>query len=386
VSRTSRLSVVCLLCGGVFATPSAVSAHSICEPVLPLDSRGAPIDGEAVLRAETARAVACEWRRHPRDDEAIARYTEFYLTHANAPSCELMVIDARANIRLAQQQASVREGPSHRSSDRRWRRALDTLAAVSMAWSRAAASPSRDGVIERCVRPARDTLTAFPSVTVTVEPPDAVGYTLFWNGDVREHSLPGIIPGRQTLELNPPDGHTTSLSIDEVPVIHRHEGSVHRDLDLRWAQRMRITIRFEPVVPETERGPLVRGDSLGDRGGRRAPTLLWSGAAALALGLGGVTLSALRAASLEQRGNALYGERCPGSACPASEIRTYYSTSDDWRHWGYPISGVLAAGGLAGLVAYLLLDDGSEDRPTSKPMSGLWVGPDRVGATIDARF
>ena len=361
------------------ARPEA-AATPACEPVLRLDGQGKPRDGEATLRAETGRAVACESARRPPDYEAIARHTELYLRHSSTPACELMVIDDHTNIRLARHSAVARD------RHERWRRAWDMLSAVSLAWARAPTARVPDLILARCVRPARDTLSQFPALTVSVEPHDAAGYQLFWDGVARERSLPRIMPGKHALDLVPPEGHATTLSIDEVPVLRRHEGVVHRDIDLRWTQRMRMTITFEPLSSH-ESGVAARGTLLDERSAGESPALLWGGAAALALGVGGITVSALRAASFEERATRLYDRsQCPiGADCARGEIMANWSAADDWRHWGYTISGVVAAAGVAGIAAYFLLDGGTE-QGAAQASARIQVRPYHLGATLHVRF
>lgn len=269
-------SLPCLLGWAITAAACVVPAGAIasptCEPVLRLDSRGVPLDGETVLRAETARSVACERKRRSPDHRAIARYTKLYLDHARTPACELMLIDARANIQIAGQRSGRRARRFQSTSERQWRRAWDLLSAIFLAWENGPRSLARQPALDRCVRPARDLLSQFPSVTVTIEPEDASGYKLFWDGIARAASLPSILPGRHMLDVEAPEGHTASLSVDDEAVIRRHQQVVHRDLDLRWAQRMRIKITFEPLAAG------LQGRRCGPRaGGRRQHTICATG-------------------------------------------------------------------------------------------------------------
>jgi hypothetical protein len=255
------------------------------------------------------------------------------------------------------------------------------LRAVSLAWDHDGGASHGDAVVDRCVRPARDALSSFPSVTVLIEPEHATRYELRWNGVVPAASLPSLVPGRHSIDLAPPEGHGTSLTIDGRTVRRRWTGPLHHDIELRWAQRMRILIQFEPLAPASEQGMALAHDTRPARADDGSQVWLWGGTAALVLGVGGFTLSALRAASLERRSLKLFEEEAP-----ANEIRALWSAADDWRYWGYSLSGVAASAGVASLAAYLLLDSASEARTRNGARSAIQLGKRHVGVAVSGTF
>ena len=353
-----KLCTATLLAGLCFLPRAAGAAD--CTPLVARDPSGGLSESEDQLRAKIAKAVICEADNPRRKNlPRIVEYTDLYIELAQKPVCQLLLINAQAKISLATD--LDRKGSLTAQEKERlgalWQGAWNVLAGISSAWSKQTASTTQPSIVDKCVKPAREQLSRFPSVTITLNPPDSSGFELRWDKVSRTNSLPRMFPGRHELFIDPPREHTVSLKVGREQVVSDHLGRVVRPIRLEWNQRLQIQINFQDLTPspcptrESCAGSEPLPGEFPSRSNPRAP-VAWASGAAIALGIGGVIFSLSTSNTLNNQGNELYvGGGCGTSApsCRRDEVEAKYDASDNWKYWGTGASSGLAALGGIGL-------------------------------------
>lgn len=384
----ARFGTHVVLSGGVLIACLGVCARAPaqqrCAATFKTNKDHRVVGGERALRSATAKALACEWEQADRDYERIARLTDTYVRLSNTPACQLLLANAQAHVDLARALAAkgVLEPSERKRQGRHWRTAWEVLSGISMAWDSEVVpgtSDPNDAGRDTCVQPARDLLGRFPSVTITVNPEEATGYQLAWNGATRVGSLPRMLPGMHRLRIDPPNGHAvTTLTVDGGAA-RRHVGSFEHHLALGWMQRMRIDLTFHT---EEQHDPDPDCQTHECRPIAEAPPsrnwLLWSGGGAFAVGAAGLVGSALHANSLWAQGESLYlsnPEACQTNASPRScPGDDKYDAGDRWGAWGVGGFGALAGVGVVGVALYFLLPDDPELNSVAPSLGAGFAG------------
>ncbi len=359
---------------------------------------------EAKFRTAVAEKLLCEMeRQRPGYLEAVVELTDYYFKNSSTPACEILLANANARIELALQLQdkavlSVDERDELRNH---WRAAWDMLSGISYSWRQSTgaeelADGADDGkgeksskpksankqaalneaAFDRCVRPARELLGEYPSVTITVEPENIEGYELRWNGTRRTSSLPRIMPAaHHRLDIVPPRGHTTTVTIDGNLKKNAAEGEVTVYPTARYHDPVpihQILIQFKPlVVGEAATATTTGADDdfeLDEDSGPGAfhPGWFWTGVGLATAGGIGLAVSLSSAATHEERGNSLFDPAiCPnGPTCPREDIEDAFDSADAWRFWGGGTSGVVMGLGVASIVTsfFVSQEDDDDDR------------------------
>ncbi len=378
----------------------------VCGLILPLTAHARECDqqidarfSESKFRKAVAEKLLCEVeRQRPGYLEAVIELTEYYFENSTNPSCEILVANANAHIELAQQlqEKTVLSADERDELENHWRDAWDMLSGISYAWiqstgaeelpgddgsSGKAKSASKqaamnDAAFDRCVRPARELLGEYPSVTITVEPEDIDGYELRWNGTRRTASLPRIMPAdHHRLDIVPPRGYKTTVTIDGKLKKNAIEGEVTVYPSASYHDPVpihQIRIKFMPLVVDDK--PLAPGaappeeDDEGDGDGKSVfhPTWFWTGVGLSVAGGIGLGVSLANASTHEDRGNRLYDPAVCNPvtpACPQDDILDAYDSADAWRMWGGGISGVVLGAGVISIVTSFFVSPDDDEQP-----------------------
>ncbi len=353
----------------------ATAAASQCPPLAASTSEPPP--SEQALLDQVATAVACEYEQPTRDFAKIAAIVDGYLESSAEPSCQLLKMGAEAHIAVAR---TLGRRGLNRVRDREaqwhhWRQAWDLLNGISLAWQSEEHTGATDEQLARarCLQPARQLLSGFPSVTIAVSPEDATGYQVVWNHEARTLNLPLILPGTHQLAVTPPSGKAARIRIDGGAPRTATEESVQY-LPIGWMDRITIDIEF--VDPELPTVAPTTGPTLETPEGSPSPTawLPWAAGGTALVGVLGMATSGLLKGHYEGRGEKLatrdLARTCemePGP-CPWDDD---YDRANAWGVTGVAAFGTVTAVGAAGLLYHYFWGEGS----ARSGVSGVAVRP-----------
>ncbi len=387
---------LCTLCV-VLLAPLAARAQECNQQI---DARLS----ETRFRKAVAEKLLCEMeRQRPGHLEAVVELTDYYFQHSTNPSCDILLANAKAHIEIALQlqDKAVLEADERDSLWNHWRAAWDVLSGISYAWSQSMGAEELSGKSEKgrskplssskqaalndaafnsCVRPARELLGEYPSVTITVEPEDIEGYELRWNGTRRTTSLPRILPAaHHRLDIVPPRGYKTTVTIDgnlkkkdiEGEVTVYPKASYHDPVPIH-----QIRVKFSPLVVGEPIAASVGGkaqgtdDEVEEDDGEPAfhPGWFWTGVGFTAAGGVGLIVSLSSAATNDDRGNRLFASRCVASMidCPERDIQDAWDSADAWRYWGGGTSATLMGLGVIGIVTSFFVTPDKYEMPAEE--------------------
>lgn len=339
---------------------------------------------ETLLRGATTGKLLCYLDRHDPPVKDALRAVDQYVRLSQEPACELMLWNARLHIRAAQNQL----GESHDAVALHWQTAWEMAAEIEYAWSKQIKDDPN--MFKACVLPARELLIDYPTVTITVEPRTASGFTLLWDGTRRWGNLPRILPQRNhELRVIPPRGQRAAIWVNgECQTTAESEATVFVDTryaDPRGTQQVRVNFSSLEETPDANEACGVKGATTNaspfsetGSGGAFQPGFFWGGLAATVVGAAGLTLSIVQANAHGAKGEKLYDpavcDRDPlPPACPADDINAQYDARDNWVKFGVVPSSIVLGLGVASIVTSFIV--GGSKSKDAKSESALSLAP-----------
>lgn len=338
---------------------------------------------ETLLRGATTGKLMCYLDRHDPPVKDALRAVDQYVRLSQQPACELMLWDARLHIRAAQSQL----GESQDAIALHWQTAWEMAAEIEYAWSKQIKDDP--DMFKACVLPAREILKDYPTVTITVEPRTASGFTLLWDGTRRWGNLPRILPQRNhELRVIPPRGHRAAVWVNgECQTTAEREAMVF--VDTRYADphgTQQIRVNFSPLedTPGPDEACGVRGVApvappSAEAASRSAfqPGFFWGGVAASVVGAAGLTVSIVQANAQIAEGKRLHDPTVCSpltAACPTDDILAKYDARDKWVHFGVVPSSIVLGLGVASIVTSFIVGGSKKKARAMSPTPQLaWM-------------
>lgn len=331
---------------------------------------------ETLLRGATTGKLLCYLDRHDPPVSDALRAVDQYVRLSQQPACELMLWDARLHIRAAQSQL----GESQDAVALHWQTAWEMAAEIEYAWSKQIKDDA--DMFKACVLPARELLVDYPTVTITVEPRTASGFTLSWDGTRRWGNLPRILPQRDhELRVIPPRGHRAAIWVNGACQTTA-EGETTVFVDTRYAdpsgtQQVRVNFSSLEETPGVNEACGLASDAPSRKksGSPSAfqPGFFWGGVAASVVGAAGLTVSLVQNNAHNNKGNDLYNSAMCDTqmaTCPKDEILAEFDAADNWKKFGVIPSSIVLGLGAASIITSFIVG-GSKKKDKESAMSPL---------------
>jgi hypothetical protein len=258
-------------------------------------------------------------------------------------------------------------------------------AEIEYAWSKQ--TKDDPDMFKACVLPARELLIDYPTVTITVEPRTASGFTLSWDGTRRWGNLPRILPQRNhELRVIPPRGHRAAIWVNGAcQTTAESEATVFvetRYADPSGTQQVRVNFSSLDEVPgdneacgAASNAPAAKKTS---SHGAFQPGFFWGGVAASVVGAAGLTVSLVQANAHLNKGKKLYDPAVCGDqqtpACPQDAIEAEYKKHDNWIKFGVVPSSIVLGLGAASIVTSFIIGGSKKSGSAMGPVPQLaWL-------------